>query len=218
MQQRRFQEPGYAPPFLPQNFNFNPPPTPLFLRHQDFFSHHNISVPPNGRFDGYGQVGVQGRVILGSFPPNLRPQNGFPLLELEQALQIGVENNEPRVVITDIGIPLSPSIYDDQRSFNSAVRIPQRHYNFFQEVQTFTLHCSFLAMNCTSCSDVGENHGIGGLNLFLITDQFGPARVGTGGRCIPTIRAQDPSFNLYRGILLAQQNAGFNPPPLVQSS
>ena len=48
---------------------------------------------------------------------------------------------------------------------------------------------------------------------MILTDQFGPPRVGFDNDCVPLAKFQDPSFEHFKEFLLAQKKHGFMPPP-----
>ena len=110
-----------------------------------------------------------------------------------------------------LGVRNEPNIYDDARSLKAAIKIPLKSYKHFENLSSKQLHCSFRANNCTSCFEHGRNHGIGDKNVFMITDQFGPASIGLKGQCVPTIRFQNPDFNDIIEALEAQKKCGFKP-------
>ena len=154
----------------------------------------------------------QGRMRIGTRPFQARSNFDVPVLLVERAIQPDIVEHELSITYKELGLQNQKCIFDDERAQSSAIRVPQRRYANFTHLSHFKFHCTFNAMNCTSCFRDGNNHSIAGKNVFLLTDQYGPAMVGTSGHCVPVIRIQDMTFDLAREVLRAQSIAGFNPP------
>ena len=69
--------------------------------------------------------------------------------------------------------------------------------------------CSYRGGQCTSCRLPGSSHRLNDSPIILLlTDEFGPAMVGSDNDCFPTISIEGGSFEQYRRVIEWQEREG----------
>ncbi len=126
-----------------------------------------------------------------------------------QSICIKEEGGELFVCNSRSALPCSPIISSDPRSSKTAISLPStKKYPFFDNLQNFSLSCSFLGNNCTACNLLNGNHSIAKQNVFLLGDQFIPPIIGSQKECVPTIRINNPTFETLKESLRSQKKNG----------
>ena len=126
-----------------------------------------------------------------------------------QSICIKEEGGELFVCNSRSAPPCSPILSSDPRSSKTAISLPStKKFPFFDNLQSFSLSCSFFGNNCTACNLLNGNHSIAKQNVFLLGDQFIPPIVGSQKECVPTIRISNPTFETLKESLRAQKKNG----------
>jgi len=128
-----------------------------------------------------------------------------------QSICIKEEGGELFVCNSRSTLPCSPTLSSDPRSSKTAISLPStKKFPFFDNLQNFSLSCSFFGNNCTACNLLNGNHSIAKQNVFILGDQFIPPTVGSQKECVPTIRISNPTFETLKESLRAQKKNGLS--------
>ena len=109
----------------------------------------------------------------------------------------------------DFSMTGRPDFDIDHRLKRCNVVLPKPGVTIPGIVSGTRVSCTYRGGQCTACRLPSSAHRINDAPIILmLTDEFGPAKVGSDNDCMPTIRINGGSFEQFRRVLEWQEREG----------